>query len=387
MVNNGHYDVIVIGVGSMGAAACWELARRGERVLGLDQFDIVHERGSHSGQSRIIRKAYFEHPDYVPLLERSYQKWQAFEKLTNTEIYFRTGIIYMGKASSASISGTKESSARYQIPLRDLDPQERKNTCSAFRIPGDFECFIEEDAGFIIPDRAIKLYTSEAVGQGATIKPNTAVNGWRIVNGKIEVETNQGSYTSSRLIITAGSWAQKMIPGLPTKLSVTKQILAWIKNVNPEKFSLGKFPCWFVDDADKGLYYGFPMLPNDQFAGPFGLKLALHQRGESFDPTSVDKSVPLSAMEDIRYFIDRYMPAIQKPEIEYKQCLYTYSEDSDFIIDHLPGYENQVTIACGFSGHGFKFVPVVGEVLADLATKGRTDLPVAFLGLNRLMKN
>lgn len=385
MPQSNHYDVIVIGVGSMGSSACCFLAERGMKVLGLEQFDIVHEKGSHAGQSRIIRKAYFEHPDYVPLLERSYDKWKKLEQQTASEIYHRTGIVYFGPPEHQTMTGVKKSSSLYDIPVDTLSKEESLKRFPAFQIPTDFEVLYERDAGFVTPERAILLYAEQAKKYGAAIHTHEKVKEWKQEGGKIRVVTDKDEYTADKLVITCGSWTSKVIPDLKTELKVTRQTLAWVNPENKEKFLLGNFPCWFVEDPDRGMFYGFPILP-EKSGGPVGLKLASHRPGERVDPDQENRKSTDEEREDIRYILSKYIPEAGTDITETKTCLYTYSKDENFIIDHLPGYNNKVVIACGFSGHGFKFVSVVGEILADLAMKGKTELPAAFLSLNRFGK-
>ncbi len=367
----------------MGSAACLNLASRGCRVLGLEQFDIVHDRGSHTGQSRIIRKAYFEHPDYVPLLERSYENWRKFEKLTSSEIYHKTGILYMGKAESEVLAGTRRSATLYDIPLVDLSFENCRNQYPDFKLPEDFDTFIEPDSGFVIPEKAITLYTDEAIKQGAIIKTNATVTSWLQHNNTVTVITNLGEFTCDKLIVTAGSWSSSLLPSLPARLKVTQQILAWIDVPDHEHFSPENFPCWFIEDDERGLFYGFPLIHKSDSTAPAGIKVAHHAPGERYDPNKVNTVVPAQAKENIDYMLEKYLPGLKNFPIVYKQCLYTYSEDGNFIIDHLPGSNERVTIACGFSGHGFKFVSAIGEVLADLAITGTTALPIDFLRLRR----
>lgn len=381
--NSHHYDAIVIGVGSMGSAACWFLANRGYKVLGLEQFDITHEKGSHAGQSRIIRKAYFEHPDYVPLLERAYENWKSIETETTSKIYHRTGIIYLGKPGNENIKGIRNAAALYNIPIENLSYAQSNKKYPAFRVPSGFDVIFEPDAGFVTPERAILLYIKEAIKKGAVIKTNTPVKEWKQQGNQVKVVTGQNAYTCDKLIITAGAWTSKLIPDLKTELHVTRQLLAWVNPKDRNTFSLGNFPCWFIEDPERGTYYGFPVLPAGQFDGPIGLKLAHHHPGEACDADQVQGDIPPDAEENIRYVLRKYLPDAGDTILSIKSCLYTYSKDTNFIIDHLPGYDKRVTIACGFSGHGFKFVPVVGEILADLAMKGKTDLPMGFLRLDR----
>lgn len=373
-----HFDVIVVGVGSMGAAACWFLSKRGFNVLGLEQFTIPHDNGSHGGQTRIIRKAYFEHPDYVPLLQHSYENWRALEKASNTEIYHRTGIVYFGKHNGATISGLSSSAQTYGIPINAVLP----SSFPQFNIPSDFECVVEPDAGFIPPELALATFTEQAKKSGATIIENETVIHWASTGSGVEVRTRDDHYTGDNIIFTAGSWTEKLLRALPVELVVTRQILAWFKPHKPKDFNAPDFPCWFIED-DHGIFYGFPYQEKSAYSNIEGLKVALHKKGEITDPNKVNRNVERSELTDLLNMVREYIPGVGEQVVATKTCLYTYSQDENFIIDHLPGYDEKVTIACGFSGHGFKFASVVGEILADLSTKGKTDLPIEFLRLKR----
>jgi sarcosine oxidase len=382
-----HYDVIVIGVGSMGAAACWYLAKRDYKVLGIEQFDIPHEQGAHAGQSRIIRKAYFEHSDYVPLLERAYHNWKELEEITSSHVYYKTGILYFGSPDSRAIKGTREASRMYNIPLNILTHEAANIRYPMIHFLDHFQILFEPDAGFVTPEKAIALYASDAILHNADIRAREKVLDWKKENSVISVTTNRNTYRADRLIICAGAWTAKLIPSLPTRLKVTKQIVGWMKPKKWKDFSLGNFPCWFLGDDDGNLFYGFPILPAKDFGGPIGLKLALHKIGAEVDPDYVDRNIFQEDEEILRNVLKKYIPDAAGNTLTLKSCLYTNSEDENFIIDHMPGYDGKVTIASGFSGHGFKFASVIGEMLADLAVKGETDLPIEFLRLNRFRTN
>ncbi len=381
-----HYDAIVLGVGSMGSSTCWFLADRGFKVLGIEQFDISHDKGSHAGQSRIIRKSYFEHPDYVPLLERAYANWKNIEDLTGSKIFNHTGVLYFGKKGNELTKGVNTSSTKYSLPLDRPTIQQAQKQFPAFRIPNDYEVIFEPDAGFVTPERAILTYAEDAIKKGALIQTKETVAEWKQEGSTIKVTSDKGTYTCDKLIITAGGWAPKMIPGLKQELIVTKQMIIWVNPKDWKPFSLGNFPCWILEDPERGSYYGFPILPTKEFGGPLGLKLAHHKPGEVTHADNVNRDTTPGTEEDLMYCLSKYMPDALGPILSAKSCLYTNSKDQNFIIDHLPGYDKKVTIATGFSGHGFKFVSVVGEILADLAMKGKTDLPIGFLSMNRLNK-
>ena len=207
---------------------------------------------------------------------------------------------------------------------------------------------------------------------------------WKKESDDMLVKTNKGSYYCNKLIITAGAWAGKLIPGLGNKIKVTRQFLAWIKPKHPEKFSLDNFPCWLIDDENiPGCYYGFPMLSTERFGPPEGLKLAHHHPATITDPDNVNRTITNDDIENLKDAMDKYFPGEFDSILSGKICLYANSPDENFIIDKLPGYEENACIACGFSGHGFKFVPVIGEILSDLAINGKTNFPIEFLNANR----
>ncbi len=371
------YDVIVIGVGSMGAATCYELAERGLRVLGLEQFRAPHEQGEHAGQSRIIRKAYFEHPDYVPLLERAYSNWRKLEQQTGTQVYHPTGLLYIGEPDNALISGTRRSASAYNIPLVEDVAADRYRP---FQVPDTFIVLEEPDAGFLTPERAIRLYINESIKKKAVIQQEEKVLGWQSSAHGVLVTTDKNTYSADKLVITAGPWAGQLIPSLRNELTVTRQVIAWVETREPERFGPDRFPCWtYAVPGMDSLFYGFPQLDPDTFGGPAGLKLAWHAHGPVTDPDHVNRDVTKEEEALLVRFLETYIPGTYKRTLTLKTCLYTNSSDENFIIDRLPGNHNNVMIAAGFSGHGFKFVSVVGEILADLAEKGSTSLPIDFL--------
>lgn len=376
-----HFDVIVLGVGSMGAATCYELASRGVKVLGIEQFSIPHDQGSHTGQSRIIRKAYFEHPDYVPLLEKAYQNWRDLEQATGTQVYFETGLLHFGPPEHAMMRGVHESANAYNIPLTTLDAAAYPQIST----PAHYERLLEPVAGFIPPERAILLYTELAIRHGAQIHTREKVLHWQQnPTGSIQVKTDKGEYFGAKLIITAGPWAGQLIPQLAPKLQVTRQVLAWVIPKKPQLFELGQLPCWLlVDEVNPGIFYGFPILPVGQFNGPIGFKAGYHVPGQVTDPNQVNREVPQQEEQKLIEAIQRFFPEGYQSTHVLKTCLYTYTPDENFIIDFLPGSDQKVVFAAGFSGHGFKFSSVMGEILADLVIEGKTPLPIDFLSLTR----
>lgn len=378
------FDAIVIGVGSMGASTCYALAKRGLKILGLEQFGIPHQFGSHTGQSRIIRKAYFEHPDYVPLLLKAYEGWQELESRTGAQLYYPTGFLYFGPKDHELLRGVKQSANLYNLPLEHLSIQKASERFPQFKPPADYEVINEPEAGFVTPEKAILSYAEEAIKLGADLRTGQKVLGWESSDKGIKVKCESGTFTAKKLVITAGAWTDKLISGLSDKLQVTRQLLAWVKPKYWQDFTLGNFSCWTVAHQGKpGIYYGFPILPASNFQGPIGLKVAYHNPGRAVDPSDAGTFDQKDEINDLKEILDHYLPQAFESVLEVKSCFYTNTPDQHFIIDQLPGYEDNVSVACGFSGHGFKFVPVVGEALADLVTMGKTNLPIEFLNAKR----
>jgi sarcosine oxidase len=381
------YDVIVLGVGTMGAAACYYLSKQGVSVLGIEQFEIPHDQGSHAGQSRIIRKAYFEHPDYVPLLHQAYHNWQALEKETDVQLYYQTGLYYAGASQNELIKGTKLAAQLHHIPLIDiLHHLEKKH--STFQVPHHYEQWLEPEAGFLIPERALSLFAEQAIQQGATLLTRQRVKEWKKVGDEIHVFTDKEKYVGKKLIICGGAWNGQLIPNLSSQLKVTRQVIVWLQPKRWQDFTLGNFPCWLIADENMpGSIYGFPIVPASKLGGPLGLKVAYHHPGLPSHPDQVNRLDTETEVNQLLTTVQKYLPSAIGNVLSVKTCLYTYSHDEHFIIDQLPEYNNQVIVAAGFSGHGFKFASVVGEVLSELTLEGNTKQPIDFLRMNRFKKN
>lgn len=382
---NNIYDVIVVGVGSMGAAACYYLSKSGAKVLGIEQFEISHNKGSHSGQSRIIRKAYFEHPDYVPLLEQSYKNWLSIEKELSVRLMEPTGLVYFADSNHDLLQEVRSSANEYGIDIQNFNAQKAMEKFPSFSIPTTYEAIFEPQAGFIAPEKTIQSMVKASKDKGAEIHTGEKVITWSSSKGKVSVITDQGQYEADKLILCAGVYTLALSEYLKPKLQVTQQLLSWVKPKNPFQFELGNFPCWVLaNNEDPGVYYGFPILSNDLYSGPQGLKIAHHARGTEIEPSS---NLIFDAEQEkikLKVFLEKFIPDGFEEFLTVQSCMYTYSPDDDFIIDFLPNTDQSVIVACGFSGHGFKFVPVIGEILSDLASKGKTDLPIDFLSLERL---
>lgn len=372
-----HYDAIVIGIGAMGSAACHHLARRGARVLGLEQFDIPNELGSSSGVTRMIRLAYYEHPDYVPLLRRAYERWEELEAEAGEKLLYLTGGLYLGPRDGELVTGSLESARLHKLEHELLERDELRRRFPQFRTPDDWLGLFENRAGFLMPQRAIAAHARVALRHGAELRAREPVVGWERDGAGVHVTTAKGEYSAEKLIVCGGAWSGTLLRSLGIPLCVTRQTMGWFWPKTPEAFALGRLPVWAIENPDRSLYYGFPMI-----ADVPGFKIARHGPGAETDPDRVIREPVAGDEEDLHAGLRRFVPDGDGPLLALRTCLYTNSPDGHFIIDRHPENEN-VILACGFSGHGFKFASVIGEVLADLAMKGRTEHSVGFLRVGR----
>ena len=371
------FDVIVIGLGAMGSSACYHLARRGVRVLGLEQFDIPHALGSSHGSSRMIRLAYYEHPDYVPLLRRAYELWDELEAVSGQKLLYRTGGLYLGPRDGEIVGGSLRAAREHGLTHEVLEREELRKQFPQFQIPEPWVGMFEPEAGFLVPERVVAAQAHAALRAAAELRGREAVVEWSSDARGVRVRTNKGEYRAGHLVLCEGPWSGKLVRDLGVELKVTRQVMGWVWPKEPESFALGRLPVWAIDRLDGTIHYGFPMVDDVP-----GFKLAHHGPGGLIDPDHVLRDPQPGDEESFRPILRSMIPAADGPLLSMKVCLYTNSPDGHFIIDRHPKHE-RVTIACGFSGHGFKFASVVGEVLADLAMKGSTELPVGFLKLSR----
>jgi len=376
-----RYDVIVVGVGAMGAAACFHLARRHRRVLGLEQFGIPHALGSSHGDSRMIRLCYYEHPDYVPLLKRAYALWAQLEQESGAKLLFKTGGIYMGRPDREIIAQTLRAAKTHSLPHEYLDRSQLADRYPQFAVPDDHVGIYEPEAGFLLPESVIAAHARAALGHGADLRTYEPLIEWTAHADHVVARTSKATYVADRIIFCGGPWSQRLLGEIGVRLDVTRQILGWVWPKRPELFAMGALPVWAIDATGGSIHYGFPML-NDAQSGRPGFKVAHHARGTLTTPDTIDRTPQPDDERGFRDVLERYIPQANGPLLSMAVCMYTNSPDSHFIIDRHPASQRAI-LACGFSGHGFKFASVVGEILADLAELGTTPHPIGFLGLNR----
>jgi sarcosine oxidase len=376
MANASTFDVIVLGVGGMGSAACFELARRGHRVLGLEQFPIVHDRGSSHGQTRIIRTAYYEHPDYVPLLRRAFERWYELERLRGIHLLTECGCLSIGRSDSEVVAGVRQSATQHGLAIESFEAREFRRRFPQFSFSEEYTAVLEHQAGFLYVEECVRAHIDAARSLGVQIHAEEPAHEWRATGDGVTVTTSKGTYRAGKIVITAGPWAGQILDELGANLRVMRQTLLWFGTANDGAFQRDRFPI-YIAGVPEGHFYGLPVIDSA------GHKVARHYGApELLSPEQIDREVRLADELPVRAFLNAHLPAVNGPLNRAQTCIYTLSPDRHFIIDVHPRHRN-VVFAAGFSGHGFKFAPVVGEVLADLLESGRSSLPVEMFRVDR----
>jgi sarcosine oxidase len=363
-------DVIIIGLGAMGSAAAYQLAQRGKRVVGLERFTPAHDMGSSHGESRMIRQAYFEDPAYVPILIRAYELWERLERDTKTDLLHLTGGVMIGFPTSQLITGSIRSAREHQLPHEVLDWHEvRRRFPPLIAAEGEMALY-ESRAGYLLPEECIRQQLSQAAKYGADLHFEEPIESWTAQdNGEsVTVKTGKGTYQAQHLIISTGAWAPQFLTDLKLPLTVTRQVMFWLDPVGGiEPFLPDRFPVYLFASEERYIFYGFPSI--DGRNG--GVKVAIHGSDDVCTPDSIDRDIHETDVARIRARLATRVPTLNGPVLKARTCMYTMTPDENFVICKHPHY-SAVTIAAGFSGHGFKMASVVGEILAELVTDGTT---------------
>jgi sarcosine oxidase len=371
-----QYDAIVLGVGGMGSSALYHLARRGLRILGIERYNIPHEMGSSHGLTRIIRLAYYEHPSYVPLLRRAYELWRQLENAVQERLLIITGSIDASPANGEVFAGSKASCDIHHLPHEVLDHHELNARFPGYRLPQGIMALYQPDGGFLLSERCIVAYVMAAQELGAEVHGQERVMGWEAKGRGVEVHTDRGHYSAAKLVICAGAWGAKLVPELATLAVPERQVLGWFQPTRPSLFRVQTFPVFNVA-VEEGRFYGFPIY------GIPGFKVGrYHHLEQRVDPEQMDREAHHEDEDVLRRFTARYFPEAAGPTMSLKTCLFTNTPDEHFILDLHPTLP-QVCIAAGFSGHGFKFCSVVGEIMADLAQTGHSRHHLELFRLQR----
>jgi sarcosine oxidase len=375
-----HADVLILGTGGVGSAATFHAARRGLRVIGIDRFPGGHDRGSSHGQSRIIRLAYFEHPDYVPLLQRAYANWDELERLQNERLFFRVGLLEAGVPEGATIHGILTAARLHNLAVESLDPATCRTRYPGFRLPEHFAAVFEKDAGYLLVERCVLTHLEQARRAGAQLVVGETIQSWSAQGGRVTVRTDRETYEADRLIVTAGAWAGRLLGDLGVPLQVRRKHLHWYPAPRHPYHADAGCPTFLFETAPEETFYGFPDIDGR------GLKVAEHSGGAIIaDPLTDDRGVEPEDRRRVEAFLSAYLPGVGRPARDHCVCHYTMSPDGHFLVDRHPRHP-EVAFAAGLSGHGFKFTSVLGEVLVELAIDSHTRLPIDFLSLRRLAK-
>lgn len=380
---HSHFDVIVAGLGAMGSAAVYHLARRGQRVLGIDRFAPPHTLGSSHGHTRIIREAYFEHPQYVPMVQRAYAAWEDLERISGEHLFERTGGLMAGRADSAVVAGARASADHHKLPYEVLSAGDIRSRFPVLRVADDTVGLLEPRAGILFPERCIAVHLGFAAAHGATLRTNDPVTAWSadLSGVGVKVETASGaSYTAERLVISAGAWANALLPELSIPLTIERAVVHWFDPArNHEDFTgRGGLPIFIWEYGPGLMIYGFP-------ARDEGVKVALHHQGErTADVARVRREVGEHEIVEMRALLERLMPDLNGRLRTSTVCLYTNTPDEDFVIDAHPAHP-QVLIVSPCSGHGFKFSSAIGEIVTDLVVEGESAFDLTPFRLSRLL--
>jgi len=362
-----RFNTIVIGLGTMGSAAAYYLARRGKRVLGLEKFDIPHDQGSYQGYTRIIRMPYYEHPSYVMLLKRAYELWHEIERAAGQNLFYRTGSLDIGPADSWVFKGALRSAMEYELDHEVLTGLELAQRYPGYQLPHESMALYQPDGGYLTPEGCVVSYCFEALKQGAELHGREGAIHWEALPGNegVRVYTARAIYEADSLVITAGAWNDEMLSFLQGLAVPELQVLAWFQPERPEYFTDESFPVFNLL-VDEGRYYGFPV------HGVPGFKIGkYHHLEERGHPDALRREVFDLDEEVLRDCVARYFPMASGPLLTLKSCMFTNAPDGHFLIDLHPEYP-QVSYASACSGHGFKFGSVIGEILADLAQYRQT---------------
>lgn len=377
MIHNDRYDAIVVGIGGVGSATAYWLARRGADVLGLEQYDIPHAMGSSHGSTRIIRKAQHEDPRYVPLAERAYENWRDLEATTGRELLFETGSIHAGSPETDVVDVVLEGCRKHDLDHDRLDARTVNDRFPGYDLPDGFDAVYQPDGGFLDCERCVSAHVEAAHTKGATIRGRERVLEWTETDEGVRVRTNKDRYAADELVLTAGVWIGALLPSLADDTVPIRAIMTWLQPKRPELFTPERFPVFVIRDEEEG-GYGFPIydVPGFKFGRSGEFEAVV-------DPDRMDRE-PTAAEEELhRRFAEKFFPEAAGATLSMRSCIQSFSRDEQFVIGRVPGYDS-VTVGGGFNGHGFKFASVMGEILADLAIDGETDYDISIHSVDRL---
>jgi monomeric sarcosine oxidase len=361
-----HYDVIVIGGGTMGTAAAWELGKRGLSALVLEQFEHVHSHGAHSGETRIIRHAYAEGPDYIPLVLRADDLWMELEALAGEVLLHRVGALELSAPGNYHAELARGSAAEHGLPFEWLTMDEVRARFPQFNVGHDWTGGFGQRGGFLDVERGLRAMADQARAHGVEIRQCARVSGWS-ASGGVSVAVDGITETADRLIITAGAWTNQLV-GDRLPIRVLRKTLFWLEVDDPAQYQPDAMPVYIIG-LPHHEFYGFPIW------GRPGIKVAVHSGGDETDPDQVNREISDAERAEIVEVARQALHGVTGTVLHEATCLYAVSPDHDFVVDFAPGMDN-VVIGAGFSGHGFKFTPAIGELLVQILLGEREPLPL-----------
>ncbi len=372
-----RYDVAVAGLGGMGSAILAHCARRGATAIGLEQFARGHELGSSSGRSRMIRKAYFEDPAYVPLLLRAYDLWRQLEEETGDQLLRISGLLMVGPESSEIIAGASRAAREHSLPLELFDASGIRARYPMLRVLDDEVGAYEPDGGVLTPERAIQSHLDVAAAAGAEMRFEVALENWEATSEGFDLHLADGTRVQCRtLVLSLGPWFKQTLESLGIPIRVERNVQAWFDS-DSDAWRAPGFPPFLLERAVlPAPLYGFPDFGE-------GVKIAFHSHGDATEAARVVREIdPARDIDPIVRATEPWMPGAATTLRAAKACLYTLTPDGHFVVDRHPEHPGLV-LCGGFSGHGFKFAPVIGEICAGLALEGRSPHDIKFLSLGR----
>ncbi|MBI4067362.1 N-methyl-L-tryptophan oxidase [Candidatus Gottesmanbacteria bacterium] len=384
------FETIVIGLGAMGSAAIYQLAKRGNKVLGIDQYAPPHQFGSSGGETRVTRQAIGEGEEYVPLVLRSYEIWDEIEKATGTKLLTITGWLFLTSMEHSKYYGssffgqTVAVAEKYDIPHTLLDSKEISKRFPQFKLKGNEKGYFEPAGGYLKAELCIEAQLRLAKSHGAKFSFDEKVIGFHITtNNKVVVKTTRNECMAEKVIISSGPWLSALLDDkLARYFTVYRQVLFWFDIENSiSEYETPNFPVWFwgVGMDEEDAMYGFPAID-----GPYGgIKIASEEYIKPVNPDTVSRKVTRGEIENMyKSRIEPYFQGINKKCLKAISCLYTVSPDGKFVIDFHPDYPG-VIIASPCSGHGFKHSPAIGEILTELVISGKSTLDIGKFRIRR----
>lgn len=377
MLSHKTYDVIVAGLGAMGSATVAQLALKGKRVLGLDRWAPGHPFGSSHGDSRIIREMYFEHPMYVPLLQRAYELWAELEARVDEKLLNLHGGLMIGHENGMLVTGTLRSAREHRLKHEILTPAEVKQRYPAFDLESHLVAVVDPRAGWLDPEQCNAAHLKVAAQNGADLRFEEPVIAWTADDDGVSVTTSHASYTAGNLVLAVGARAGVLLEDLGLPLEIERQVVFWMQPKQEAEYDRSIFPIWAYEYKPGFIAYGFPNLP-------LGVKASGMHSGVVYDfADDVDRSIHEDEAEALKNAIRPVLPGLAASPVRgATTCLFTNTPDHDFLIDFHPDYP-RVLISSACSGHGFKFASVVGEIQADLVANGRSRFDLSPFVLSR----